>query len=195
MNRTDLVAAVRSYLNRPNLPTSDITTMIQSVEGELNRILREHPRNIRRTTFTLLATNDGLLAMPYDLMQMIELRDANGNLSQFPPDDRVGAENNGHAFIMRGMVAELFPAPTVDTTYTLDYVAALRPLQGDFDSNWVSTYFSDLYLYGVLKEAAVYLKDDVRLAAWQQEFTRRAEGVVGQGWNQGISSAPRIRVG
>jgi hypothetical protein len=195
MNRTDLVAAVRSYLNRPNLPTSDITTMISSVEGELNRILREHPRNIRRTTFTLLATNDGLLAMPFDLMQLIELRDANGNLSQFPPDDRVGAENNGHAFIMRGMVAELFPAPTVDTTYTLDYVAALRPLQGDFDSNWVSTYFSDLYLYGVLKEAAVYLKDDVRLAAWQQEFTRRADGVVGQGWNQGISSAPRIRVG
>jgi hypothetical protein len=195
MNRTDLVAAVRSYLNRPNLPTSDITTMISSVEGELNRILREHPRNIRRTTFTLLATNDGLLTMPFDLMQLIELRDANGNLSQFPPDDRAGAENHGHAFIMRGMVAELFPAPVEDTTYTLDYVAALRPLQGDFDSNWVSTYFSDLYLYGVLKEAAVYLKDDVRLAAWQQEFTRRAEGVVGQGWNQGISSAPRIRVG
>jgi hypothetical protein len=169
--------------------------MISSVEGELNRILREHPRNIRRTTFTLPATNDGLLSMPYDLMQLIELRDENGNLSQFPPDDRVGAENNGHAFIMRGMVAELFPAPVEDTTYTLDYFAALRPLQGDFESNWVSTYFSDLYLYGVLKEAAVYLKDDVRLAAWQQEFTRRAEGVVGQGWNQGISSAPRIRVG
>jgi hypothetical protein len=195
MNRTELVAAVRSYLNRPNLPTSDIATMISSVEGELNRILREHPRNIRRTTFTLLATNDGLLAMPFDLMQLIELRDANGNLSQFPPDDRAGAARHGHAFIMRGMVAELFPAPVEDTTYTLDYVAALRPLQGDFDSNWVSTYFSDLYLYGVLKEAAVYLKDDVRLAAWQQEFTRRAAGVVGQGWNQDISSAPRIRIG
>jgi len=194
MNRTELVAAVRSYLNRPSLPADDITTMIGSVEGELNRLLGEHPRNIRRTSFTLPAENDGLLTMPYDLSQLIELRDANGNLAQFPPDSRELATAAGHAFIMRGMVAELFPAPTEDTTYTLDYVAFLRPLQGDFDSNWVSDYFSDLYLYGVLKEAAVYLKDDMRLQAWQSEFMRRAEGVAGQGWGQNISSAPRIRV-
>jgi hypothetical protein len=195
MNRTDLVNATRSYLNRPDLPAADITTMIGSVEGELNRLLRDHPRNVRRTSFVLPAVNDGLLTMPYDLAQLIELRDANGNLAQFPPDARELATAAGHAFIMRGMVAELFPAPAEDTTYTLDYVAFLRPLQGDFDSNWVSDYFSDLYLYGILKEAAVYLKDDVRLAAWQGEFMRRADGVVGQGWNQGISSAPRIRLG
>jgi hypothetical protein len=195
MNRTELVAAVRSYLNRPSLPSPDITTMIQAVEGELNRELREHPRNIRRTTFTLAAANEGLLSMPYDLASMINLRDDNGNLSQYPADDRQGAENNGHAFIMRGMVAELFHAPTVDTVYTLDYVAFLRALEGDFDSNWVSTYFSDLYLYGTLKEAAVYLKDDQRLALWQQEFLRRLNGVVGQGWNQNISTAPRVRLG
>jgi hypothetical protein len=195
MNRTELIAAVRSYLNRPDLPSPDITTMIQAVEGEFNRELREHPRNIRRTTFTLAATNEGLLSMPYDLASLINLRDDNGNLSQYPADDRVGAENNGHAFIMRGMVAELFPAPTVDTTYTLDYVAFLRPLEGDFDSNWVSTYYADLYLYGTLKEAAVYLKDDPRLATWQQEFLRRLDGVKGQGWNQNISTAPRVRLG
>jgi hypothetical protein len=195
MNRTELVAAARSYLNRPNLPAADIATMIGAVEGELNRLLREHPRNIRRTSFTLPAGNDGLLTMPYDLAQIIELRDANGNLDQFPPDAREQAAASGHAFIMRGMVAELFPAPTEDTTYTLDYVAFLRPLQGDFDSNWVSDYFSDLYLYGILKEAAVYLKDDVRLQTWQGEFMRRAEGVIAQGWGQDISSAPRIRLG
>jgi hypothetical protein len=195
MNRTELVAAVRSYLNRPELPSSDVTTMIQAVEGELNRSLREHPRNIRRTTFTLAATNEGLLSMPYDLAALINLRDANGNLSQYPADDRQGAENNGHAFIMRGMVAELFPAPTVDTVYTLDYVAFLRPLEGDFDSNWVSTYFADLYLYGTLKEAAVYLKDDARLGPWQQEFLRRLDSVAAQGWNQNITTAPRVRLG
>lgn len=195
MNRTELVTAVRSYLNRPDLPATDITTMIQSVEGELNRALREHPRNIRRTTFTLPAANDGLLSMPYDMMQLINLRDGNGNLSEFPPDARDAATANGHAFIMRGMVAELFPAPIVDTQYTLDYYAALRPLAGDFDSNWVSNYFGDLYLYGVLKESAVYLKNDARLQLWQQEFLRRLDGVVGQGWGQNVSTIPRIRVG
>lgn len=195
MNRTELVDATRSYLNRPQLPAPDINVMIQAVEGELNRALREHPRNIRRTTFTLSATNNGLLSMPYDLMQLINLRDANGNLEQFPFDARDAAAANGHAYIMRGMVAELFPAPVTDTEYTLDYYAALRPLQGDFDSNWVSTYFADLYLYGVLKEAAVYLKNDQRLALWQQEFLRRLDGVVAEGWNQNISTVQRVRLG
>jgi hypothetical protein len=195
MNRTELVDATRSYLNRPQLPAADVTTMIQAVEGELNRALREHPRNIRRTNFTLAATNDGMLSMPYDLMQLINLRDANGNLEQFPFDAREEAAARGRSFIMRGMVAELFPPPTVDTEYTLDYYAALRPLSGDFDTNWVSTYFADLYLYGVLKESAVYLKNDQRLQLWQQEFLRRLDGVVAEGWNQNISTVQRVRLG
>jgi hypothetical protein len=194
MNRGELVAAVRSYLNRPNLPTTDIATMIAACEGELNRILREHPRNVRRVSLTLPAGTE-LLSMPYDLCQLTTLRDSNGNLSQFPPDDRVGAERQGHSFIMRGMVAELFPTPAEDTVYTLDYVAFLRPLSGDADENWVSQFFFDLYLYGVLKESSVFLKDDLRLQAWQAEFLRRAEGVVGEGWNQNIATVPRIRVG
>jgi hypothetical protein len=47
----------------------------------------------------------------------------------------------------------------------------------------------------VLKESSVFLKDDLRLQAWQAEFLRRAEGVVGEGWNQNIATVPRIRVG
>jgi hypothetical protein len=194
MNRGEIISAVRSYLNRPNLSSPDIVTMIAACEGELNRILREHPRNVRRVSLVLPA-DTALLTMPYDLCQLTTLRDSKGNLSQFPPDDRAGAENNGHAFIMRGMVAELFPTPAEDTTYTLDYVAFLRPLSGDTDENWVSSYFFDLYLYGTLKESAVFLKDDPRLQLWQSEFLRRAEGVAGEGWNQNISTAPRVRIG
>ncbi len=57
---------------------------------------------------------------------------------------------------------------------------------------WISAYYPDLYLYGALKEAAVYLKDDQRLALWQGEFLRRLDGVQAQGWNQNISTVPLV---
>jgi hypothetical protein len=193
VNRAELVTAIKSYLNRPNLPAADVTTMIASVEGELNRELREHPRNLRRTTYTQPA-DKAILPLPTDIAQMIELRDSVGRLNQYPPSNRPLAQAMGRAFVDYGDCVELFPTPGADTEYNLNYIAFLRPLQADLDFNWVSTYYSDLYLYGALKEAAVYLKDDARLAQWQGEFVRRLEGVKDQGWNQNIQGAPAIRL-
>jgi hypothetical protein len=191
MNRGEIVALVKEYLNRPNLSTTSVASMIASVEGELNRSLREHPRNRRRTTYTQPAGN-AILPLPADLAQLITLRAGSVTLRQFPDDARDAATAYQNSFIARGDCVELFPAPASDTEFALDYVAFLRPLQGDADFNWVSTYYADLYLYGALKEAAVYLKDDQRLAQWQQEFLRRLDGVEAQGWNQNIATVPRL---
>lgn len=192
MNRIELVDAIKSYLNRPTLPSSDVATMIASVEGELNRELREHPRNFRRTSFTQAAGKE-ILPLPTDLAQLVLLRRGDVELTQYAADNRARAKAEGNAYIARGDCVELFPAPAQDTEYNLDYVAFLRPLQADLDFNWVSTYYSDLYLYGALKEAAVYLKDDGRLALWQGEFLRRLDGVQAQGWNQNWGTAPAMR--
>jgi hypothetical protein len=191
MNRGEIVALVKEYLNRPNLSTTSVSSMIAAVEGELNRALREHPRNRRRTTYTQPAGN-AILPLPTDLAQLITLRTGRVTLRQFPDDARAQAEAWQNSYIARGDCAELFPAPASDTEFALDYVAFLRPLQGDADFNWVSTYYADLYLYGALKEAAVFLKDDQRLQAWQAEFLRRLDGVQAQGWNQNIATAPRV---
>lgn len=190
MNRGEIITTVRDYLNRPNLSTTSLASMIAAVEGELNRALREHPRNRRRTTYTQAAGNE-ILPLPMDLAQLVTLRTGNVTLRQFPDDARDAAIANQNAYIVRGDCVELFPAPASDTEFALDYVAFLRPLAADADTNWVSLYFSDLYLYGVLKEAAVYLKDDQRLQLWQAEFLRRVDGVMAQGWNQNIATAPR----
>jgi hypothetical protein len=191
MNRGEIVAQVKEYLNRPNLSTTSVASMIAAVEGELNRALREHPRNRRRTSYVQPAGN-AILPLPSDLAQIITLRVGSVTLRQFPDDARDMAAATQNSFIARGDCAELFPAPASDTEFFLDYASFLRPLQGDADSNWVSTYFADLYLYGALKEAAVYLKDDQRLQLWQGEFLRRLDGVVAQGWGQNIATAPQI---
>ena len=192
MNRTDMDAAIRDYLNRPNLETATITLWIQSIEGELNRLLREHPRMILRTAYTQEAGNP-ILPLPVDVMQVITLRRKDTVYRQFPPSMREGAKAAGDAFIAFGDCLEIFPSPSAATEFNLEYAAALKPVASDFDANWVSTYFSDIYIYGALKEAAVYLKDDARLAQWTQEFMRRVDGLLAQGWNQNIATMPNFR--
>ncbi len=197
MNRDDLATAVRRYLNRPNLPDTDITTMIGAVEGEFNRELRDHPRNARRTEYTIptedesgtpYEENTPILPLPVDLASLVSVFDSTGTYTQFPP---LAVPARG--YIERGDCLHIYPTPARGTIFSMDYVAFLRPLQAALDSNWISDYFSDLYLYGILKESAVYLKNDQRLNMWQQEFLRRLEGVRVQGWNQNIAASPRMR--
>lgn len=194
MTRAELMESIRRYLNRPNFPEEDLSVIIAAVEGELSRALREHPRSQRRTTYTQPA-GDNILPFPYDLMQMITLAVNGVNLLQYPADLRQQAAAVGNAFIQRGDSAELFPAPEADTVYQMDYIAKLKPLETEYDTNWVLDNYSDLYLYGALKEAAVYLKDDARLGLWTQEFQRRLQEVIAQGWGANWTTAPRIRLG
>ena len=193
MNKIELINATRTYLGRPNLPSADISFMIQIVEGELNRALREHPRSMQLAPIVQLAGN-ALLPLPADILQAVTLRTATQDYKPYPPTARAAATRLGEAFIARGNVFEVFPTPAVDTTFYLDYIGALPPLVNDLDTNWVSSYFGDVYFYGVLKESAVYLKDDPRLVTWQAEFTRRTEELIAQGWGQNITTTQKVHM-
>jgi hypothetical protein len=169
--------------------------MMSIVEGELNRELQEHPRNIIRTTISQSA-GDADLVLPIDLVRPLEFTDADGNaMNQYGVGARAQAllDSNSRAYIDWGSVYELIPAPSSDTTYKLNYIAFLDPLATDLDTNWVSLYYSDLYLYGMLKEAAVFLKDDKRVPLWQDQFEKRLAAVGSQGWNQNIKPNPKVR--
>ena len=199
MNRGQLADAIRSYLNRPNLPAADINIMIASVEGELNRELKDHPRNARRTEWTLPTHDDAgneltdktnIIPIPVDMAQMKTLKTSSIIYKQYPP----GVSDPEVGYVNRGDCLQVYPMPDRGTTFYLNYIAFLRPLQGDADTNWVSNYFADLYLYGTLKEAAVFLKNERNLSLWQKEFLRRLDGVRRQGWGQNIASSPRVRV-
>jgi len=192
MNLTQLRGVVRNYLNRPDLDNGTINLWVDSVEGELNRRLREHPRNQRRAIYTQPADNE-MLPLPADIMQLIVLWQGETIYGQFPAEMRSEAQLYGNAFIARGTCLELFPTPGEDTVFSLDYLASLKPLSLDTDVNWVSQYFTDVYVYGLLREAAVYLKDDARLKAWNEEFNRRVTETAQQGWGQNLSTAPRMR--
>ena len=190
MNKAELVAAVKLYANRPNLKDEEVDLLIQTVEGELNKELREHPRNVKRASVSMPGA-DGILPLPDDMAGLIRVFDDAGVYDQYPVS--AAPENDYRGYINRGTVLELFPHPEIDATVCADYHAYLDPLVGGTDTNWLSTYHGDVYLYGCLREIAVYVKDDARLQAWREEFDRRLGALKMQGWNQNVAAAPRMR--
>ena len=196
MNKAELVKAVRLYANRPNLEDEEVDLLIQTVEGELNKELREHPRNVKRASIPMPGP-DGILPLPDDLVGLIRVFDNAGVYEQYPIIAATGTDDCGvsidRGYISRGTVLELFPHPEAGATVYADYHAYLNPLVGGTDINWLSVYHSDVYLYGCLREIAVYVKDDERLKAWRGEFNRRLDALKQQGWNQNIAASPMVR--
>jgi hypothetical protein len=191
MNKSELVAVVKTYLNRPNMPTADVSLLIGIIEGEFNKELREHPRNVKRGSLPM-PDDTGILPLPDDVAGILRVFDDGGLYEQYPVS--ITLDNDRRGYHNRGSVLEVFPRPEAGHTVRLDYHAYLDPLDGDGDTNWLSRFHGDIYLYGVLKEAAVYVKDDARLALWRREFDRRLAELKRQGWNQNIAASPRVRV-
>jgi len=188
MTRNELLTAVRSYSNRPTFPENDFDILLRIVEGYLNKELRDHPRNIKSNTVTL-SDNSGIIPLPDDLSQLITVSDDDGIYDQFSPALVPADDERG--FIQRGMKLQLYPNPGAGARIYLYYHSYLTPLMA-VTSNWVSTYHADVYLYGCLIEVAIFVKDDVHLQTWREEFLRRLDVLKAQGWNQNIASAPRI---
>jgi hypothetical protein len=187
--RADLEAAVRDYLEKPNLSDAAMTAFISSTEGVLNRELREHPRNFKRATW-VAEDNTGLIPIPADMAGLERVMDAhNAIYEQYPAT--IPPRLRG--FIQRGTILELHPAPDTGSEIRMDYVAYLPTLGFANSSNWVLEHHWDVYFYGCLREAAVYYREDQRLQLWEGEFAKRVADLKAQGWNQNIAQAPRIR--
>jgi hypothetical protein len=182
----DLDATVRSYLNRPNL--AEVPALVQQATGRLNRDLNGHPRTTERRIYTQPEGNP-LLPLPDNLLGIIVLRQGSRRVPQYPPT----IDTVAWGFVERGAVLHLYPTPTADTQYQLDYSASLAKLDGPDATNWVLEVFPDLYLYATLIESAVFLKDKESYALWMREYQDRLRETKLQGWNQHFAAGPRVR--
>jgi len=192
MNRGEIASAVRAYLERANLASTDVGYFISVTEGILNRELAEHPRSHTRLDYTVL-DDTGLIPVPDDMASLKRVVNAEGDILEQYPLDAPPDATDGLGYVSRGTYLEIFPTPAVDDVISLDYVAYLEPLVDDADTNWVSTYHPDVYLYGCLAEAAVFYREDERLAQWRQDFYAKLQSLKDQGWNQNVAQGVRSR--
>jgi hypothetical protein len=192
MTRNELFSSVRSYADRPNMTDDDLKAMLLNLEAELNRALAEHPRSFITSTY-LLAAGVTLIPLPVDLFKLVTLRyPATQTWVRYPPDTPLADLPLG-AYIDRGTALELPGAFTEEVVVTLDYYIAVCTLGTANTENWVTRYYPDLYLYGLLRELAIWTRDSQQLESWGGEYGRRLQATIAQGWDQNTGAAPRTR--
>tara|TARA_R100001440_G_scaffold10455_2_gene19048 strand:- start:2529 stop:3176 length:648 start_codon:yes stop_codon:yes gene_type:complete len=180
MTYSELKTAIANYLNRSDL-TSDIDTFIDNVEAELNRRLRSKDM-IKRATAT---ADSQYLTVPSDWLEAINIEITSNNFCPLFQQSiesldvyRKANNNSTGQPVYYAMVDDSIElAPTPDSSYTLQltYYAKISALSDSNTSNFVSASHPDVYLYGALKHASIYLMEDERIPMFTQQFEKALE--------------------
>jgi hypothetical protein len=202
---TNLVAAVVEYLARDQdtTLTARIPDFITLCEAKLNRILH-HPRMEKRSTSSVDTGNDEpeFITLPTDFQSMRRVRlsgvagkprleyMAQSQLEdyRYTTDDVPGQPAY---YTIMGDEMELAPTPGEDYAIEMVYRANLAALSGSNATNWLIDLAPDVYLYGVLLEAAAYTKGmDDMLPVWSSAFTSAVEQLGTHGHRQSVDAGP-----
>ena len=180
MTYAELKTAIANYLNRSDL-TSDIDTFIDNVEAELNRRLRTKDM-IKRATAT---ADSQYLTVPTDWIEAINVEITSNDFSPLFQQsieslDVYRKSNNNSAgqpvyYAMVDDSIELAPTPDAEYTLQLTYYAKISALSDSNTSNFVSVSHPDVYLYGALKHASIFLMEDDRIPMFTQQFEKALE--------------------
>ena len=175
---------IAKWLNREGM--TEVTSMAADFLGLAER--RTYRDLDLRPLEEQVATTTASLALPADFLRM----------------KNVWVEYNGDPVVVRGtsmqnVLREQQRVPTVpqwytlsgsnivlgpspDQSYTLNYVyyKNLPALSDANTTNWFSLNVPELFLFGALLEAALYLKDDARAALWGQRYEEVVRSLNGQ---------------
>jgi hypothetical protein len=164
----ELQSAVGTWLARDDL-TATIPDFITLFEAVANRRLRTRQME---TTATLTPAS-GSATLPSDYLAWrrltwtgdtrIELEYVNPSWLQAAyPDTPSGTPKH---FTIEGSTIKIRPTSTTDIE--LDYFEKVDALSDDSTTNWLLTAHPDLYLFGSLCEAELFVKDDSRAQIWK----------------------------
>jgi len=182
MTYAELKTNIANYLNRSAL-MSYIDTFIDCTEAELNRRLRTKEM-IKRATAT---ADSQYLTVPTDWQEAINIEITSNNFSPLfqqsieSLDVYRKANNNitGQPIYYAMVDDSIELAPTPDSSYTLQltYYAKINALSDSNTTNFVSTDHPDVYLYGSLKHASIFLMEDERIPLFTNMFEKALEEI------------------
>lgn len=180
----DLRTAVVEYARAPKL-AEVFPRLVKQVEADMNRRLRVNAL-IQSTT---LVFADGTAAWPDDMTEIIGIYDAEGR--EYVQQSLQAAKPNGYWYAINGFNIE---TSLIDGTLRCDYYKKVLTISDDLElTNDILYDWPNLYLYGVLVEAAKYLRDMELLAMYVPLLAREYSDAIGAD-NKFRYSRARIRV-
>ena len=180
MTYTSLAADIQSYLERTDTATVDkIPTFIMLAEQIIASQLKALG-NLTVNTSTMTASNP-IIAKPARWRKTVSFNLTNGTsrepvllrkyeyLRNYWPDQ---TQTDQPLYYADYDYAHWFIAPTPDQAYTFEvlYYERVQPLDATNQTNWFTEYAPQALLYGSLLQAMPFLKNDPRIAMWQQQY-------------------------
>lgn len=196
----ELLAAVDNWLARTDL-SARTPEFIALCEGKLNRDLRCIQMEKRSTTsVNMSSVEPEFITLPTDFqtMRRVRLSSVAGKprldfRSGVQADEyRYGIADTAaqpYYFTILGDEMELLPTP--DQAYTIEmvYRSNIPPLETN-STNWLLTLAPDIYLYGALLEAAIFMKDDPRVPVWAEGYKYAMDGLNGLSQEKTFGAGP-----
>lgn len=191
---SDLKSSIQSWMyDRSDLATV-IGDFISLCEGDINRVLRAREQI---TTTTLTLDSDSTADLPDDYLEyrsVVALTTPRVPLDPVSPgyrDDSYPYRSAScpEVFTIDGTTLMVLPATTADIE--LEYFAKVPALSEVNATNWLLTKFPNIYLYGSLKHAAVFIGDDNRMqnfgALFNGLMTALVKAEAGGLWSGGVA--------
>jgi len=190
----NLKTAIASLLNRTDLstPVSDFVSLCEAEVGQLlteRRIVqgKPYPRRMRSSATGTLSSSDNDFDVPSDMLEPLQLSftatDPVTVLAYLDPqafDAEVARDawtGKPRFWTVKGTEVVVYPAADASYAYELQYVARIAALSDVATTNWLLTYYPNIYLYGSAKHSAPYLMADGRLAVWEGLFQQGMEAL------------------
>jgi hypothetical protein len=179
-----LQSELQSWLWNRSDVVARIPVFIQLCEAQMNRRLQAR-LSIARLAITISAET---LAVPSDFAGPVSILLQSDPLSEldFVTPDGLNLRQNGadatlggnpDSFTVEGANFRFYPIPGAPVAALLTYRQKIAALSNTNISNWVLANHPDAYLYGALMQSAPWLRDDPRIAIWEQAFGQILEDI------------------
>jgi len=180
MTYTSLAADIQSYLERTDTATVDkIPTFIMLAEQIIASQLKALG-NLTVSTSAMPIANP-IIAKPARWRKTVSFNLTSGSdrqpvllrkyeyLRSYWPDQ---TETGQPLYYADYDYQHWFIAPTPDQAYAFEvlYYERVQPLDSTNQTNWFTEYAPQALLYGSLLQAMPFLKNDPRIAMWQQQY-------------------------
>lgn len=179
---SDLNASIANWLNRTDL-TAIIPDFVAMAESDISRDLRLRKQIVTSTLTTVGGTRGVLLPTDWLEFENVSVLTSPERQLTYAPVEHLDSvyPNNGGSGTPSLYTIEgdsILFGPTPDGVYTVSilYYARFATL-ATASVNWLLTNHPQVYLYGALKQACMFLKDSTRAAEYHGLYKTLTDGL------------------
>jgi hypothetical protein len=192
MNHAALKAQLRSLINRSDMSDDLAGKFIRLAQVRLERVLRISFMH-RFVTFNP-PTDDGLVRLPVDYLQLIALNTDAGELRRVDTGTWLkypAMYGTPKVFVQTGHDIRMRPYPATTDTMYLQYYGSDTILDDDLDINRWTEAAADAMLYGAALFAASHYEDE-RSGEFENRFNVAVAELSDQQFNEDFSGPMNI---